>query len=152
MSARCGWCPGRDEERIFVPAANTIHTMEVFVTKAQGVYERVEELIDGGMDRPDAFRKLAEELGIQHNSVRGAYYSHQRTLNGGSSRTRRRETSPADAVADARAVLERALGSIDQEVELAAERAAEAKAEADVLKASAPERKKEIQARLKALE
>lgn len=153
MNAVSAWCRGREEERaIFVPAANTTHEQEVSVTKAQEVYEKVEELVAGGMDRPDAFRQLAEELGIQFNSVRGGYYTHKRTLEGGASRTRRRETSPDDAVASARAVLERAIEDIDKEVEQAQERAAEATAEADALKQSAPERKKEIQARLKALE
>jgi chromosome segregation ATPase len=148
-----GWCHGRGEESaILAPAANTIHNPEVSVTKAQEVYEKVEELVAGGTERPEAFRQIAEELGIQFNSVRGAYYTHTRTLNGGASRTRRRETSPEDAVASARAVLERALEDIDQEVSQAQERATESKAEADALKASAPDRKKEIQARLKALE
>lgn len=153
MSAVGAWCRGREEEHvILVPAANTTHEPEVTMTKAQEVYEKVEELVAGGMDRPDAFRQLAEELGIQFNSVRGSYYTHSRTLNGGASRTRHRETNPDDAVASARAVLERAIAEIDKEVEQAQERATEAKAEADALKQSAPERKKTIEARLKALE
>ena len=40
-------------------------------------------------------------------------------------RPRRRETTPDDALADARAALERAIASIDREVVVAEERAAE---------------------------
>jgi hypothetical protein len=66
-------------------------------------------------------------------------------------RTRRRETTPDDALADARAALERAIESIDREVEVAKTRAEEAQAEYDALKGSAAKRKKTITERLEAL-
>ena len=83
---------------------------------------------------------------------RGSFYSHSRAARGGTaSRTRRRETTPEDALADARAALERAIGAIDREVEDADTRAKEAKAEADALKRSSTGRKAEITKRLEAL-
>lgn len=85
----------------------------------------------------------------------GSYYAHKRRLEGGDStkpsRTRRRETTPDDALADARASLERSITSIDKEVEAAEDRATESAAEAKALKASAGERKKIITERLEAL-
>lgn len=126
------------------------------VTKAQEVYEKVEAMIASGTDKADAFKQLADESGRPYDSVRGSYYSHKRKLEGGEpnarpSRTRRRETTPDDALADARAALERAVEAIDREVEAAKVRADEAKAEYDALKASASDRKKAIAERLEAL-
>jgi hypothetical protein len=123
------------------------------MTKAQEVFEKVEALEAGGRSKAEAFKKLAEEYGQPVNSIRGSYYTHSRAAAGGSapSRTRRRETTPEDAVADARATLERAIASIDREVVAADERSKEAAAEAKALKESAPERKKAIEARLEAL-
>ncbi len=125
------------------------------VTKAQEVYDEIEKRIAAGTDKADAFKALAEETNRPYDSVRGSYYSHKKQLEGGDSakpsRTRRRETTPDDALADARAALERAIGSIDREVEAAKARADEAKAEYDALKASAGERKKAITERLEAL-
>jgi hypothetical protein len=124
-------------------------------TKAQQTYEEIERRIAGGVDKADAFRALASETDRPFDSIRGAYYSHKRTLESGGSgkapRTRRRETTPDDALADARAALERAIGAIDREIKTAKERADEAKAEYDALKASAKERKEAITARLEAL-
>jgi len=125
------------------------------VTKAQAIYDAVEKLIAVGADKADAFKQLAEETGRPYDSVRGSYYSHKKKIEGGDStkpsRTRRRETSPDDALADARAALERAIASIDREVEVAKTRADEAKAEYESLKASAGDRKKAITERLEAL-
>jgi hypothetical protein len=124
-------------------------------TKAQQIYERVEAMIAAGTDKADAFREIAEEAGRPFDSVRGSYYSHKKKLDGGDSakpaRTRRRETTPDDALADARAALERAIEAISREVEAAKARAEEAKAEYDALKASAGERKQAITERLEAL-
>jgi hypothetical protein len=77
------------------------------VTKAQEVYDEVEKRIAAGTDKADAFKQLAEETGRPYDSVRGSYYSHKKKLEGGESkpRTRRRETTPDDALADARAAL-----------------------------------------------
>ena len=125
------------------------------VTKAQELYERVEAMIADGTDKADAFRQLAEEAGRPFDSVRGSYYGWKRKLEGGDTtkpaRTRRRETTPDDALADARAALERAVEAIDREVEVAETRATEATAEAKALKASAADRKKAITERLEAL-
>lgn len=123
------------------------------VTKAQEIYDRIEAMVASGTEKADAFRQIAEEAGRPFDSVRGSYYSHKKKLEGGESkpRTRRRETTPDDALADARAALQRAIDSIDREVEAAKSRADEAKAEYDALKASAADRKKAISERLEAL-
>jgi hypothetical protein len=122
-------------------------------TKAEQIYDRVNELVASGVEKADAFKQLAEEAGRPYDSIRGSYYSHKKRIEGGESkpRTRRRETTPADALADARAALERAIGAIDKEVEAAETRATEAAAEAKALKASAADRKKAITERLEAL-
>lgn len=123
------------------------------VTKAQEIFDRVEAMIAEGSEKSAAFKALAEEAGRPYDSIRGSYYSHKKKLDGGESRprTRRRETTPDDALADARAALERAIDSIDREIEAAEARAAEATAEAEALKASAADRKKAITERLEAL-
>lgn len=126
------------------------------ITKAQEIYEEVEKRIASGVEKADAFKALADETGRPYDSVRGSYYSHKKKLEGGEpnakpSRTRRRETTPDDALADARAALERAIQSIDREVEVAKTRADEAKAEYEALKASAADRKNAIKERLEAL-
>lgn len=123
------------------------------VTKAQEIYERVEAMIAAGTDKSDAFKQLAEEAERPYDSIRGSYYSHKKKLEGGETRprTRRRETTPEDALADARAALERSIAAIDREIEAAEERATEATAEAESLKASAADRKKAITERLEAL-
>jgi chromosome segregation ATPase len=125
-------------------------------TKAQEIYEEIEKRIASGVEKADAFKALADETGRPYDSVRGSYYSHKKKIEGGEpnakpSRTRRRETTPDDALADARAALERAIQSIDREVEVAKTRADEAKAEYEALKASAADRKNAITERLEAL-
>jgi hypothetical protein len=123
------------------------------ITKAQEVYDQVEALVSTGVEKADAFKQLADKSCRPYDSIRGSYYSHKKRLEGGDSkpRTRRRETTPDDALADARAALERAIAAIDREVEAAAERAAESAAEAKALKASAADRKQAITERLEAL-
>jgi len=125
------------------------------VTKAQAIYDAVEKLIAAGTDKADAFKQLAGEAGRPYDSIRGSYYSHKKKIEGGDNakpaRTRRRETTPDDALADARAALQRAIDSIDREVEAAKARADEAKAEYDALNGSAAERKQAITERLEAL-
>jgi hypothetical protein len=123
------------------------------VTKAQEIYDKVNELVASGVEKSDAFKRLAQEAGRPVDSLRGSYYSHKKKIEGGESRPRprRRETTPEDALADARASLERSIASIDREIEVADERATEAAAEAKALKASAAERKKTIAERLEAL-
>ena len=121
------------------------------MTKAQEVYERIEALVAGGMQKAEAFRTLAEETGKPVKSLQGSYYGHSRKANGPSTRRRSRETTPADAVESAKAVLEQAIESIDAEIEAAKERADEAKRQYEALKASANERKQAIAAKLDAL-
>ena len=123
------------------------------MTKAQEIYDKVNELVASGVEKADAFRQVSESLNRPFDSVRGSYYSHKKKIEGGESRprTRRRETTPEDALADARASLERSIQAIDREIEVAEDRASEAAAEAKALKASAAERKKSIAERLEAL-
>jgi hypothetical protein len=124
------------------------------VTKAQEIYDRVEAMIASGVEKSDAFKALAEEADRPYDSIRGSYYAHKKKIEGGESkpRTRRRETTPDDALADARAALERAVDSIDREIEVAEVRAEESAAEAKALKASAADRKKAIEAKIAVLE
>ena len=122
------------------------------MTKAEEVHQRIDALVAEGVSKADAFRQLAEEYGQPVKSLQGSYYTHSRKANGGSSPRRKRETTPADALEDAKAVLTRAIGAIDDEVGTAKERIDEAKAEHEALKASANERKQAIQAKLDALE
>jgi len=122
------------------------------MTKAEEVFAKVEELIAGGMAKADAFKQLAEQYSQPVNSIRGSYYQHTRKENGGTgSKPRRRETTPDDAIADARKALQRAIESVDREVDEAKTRADEAAAEHAALKASAKERKEAIQQKLDGL-
>jgi hypothetical protein len=123
------------------------------MTKAQEIYDQVNELVASGVEKSVAFRRISDETSRPYDSIRGSYYSHKKKIEGGESRprTRRRETTPEAALADARASLERSIQAIDREVEVAEERATEAVAEAKALKASAAERKKTIVDRLDAL-
>ena len=125
-------------------------------TKAQEIYEEIEKRIASGVEKADAFKALADEAGRPYDSVRGSYYSHKKKIEGGEagvkpSRTRRRETTPNDALADACASLERSIASIDKEVEVAKERAQETAAEYEAIRGSADERKAAIAERLEAL-
>ncbi len=124
------------------------------VTKAQQIWDRVEAMIASGVEKSDAFKQIAEEEDRPYDSIRGSYYAHKKRIEGGEkkpSRTRRRETTPDDALADARAALERAVESIDREVETAKARAQEAAAEYESIRGSAEERKQAITERLEAL-
>lgn len=123
------------------------------MTKAQEVYEQVEALVASGVQKADAFRQVSEQTGKPVKSLQGAYYQHTRKVNGGATRkARKRETTPADALADATAVLQSAIDSIDAEITTAKDRADEAKAEYEAMKASATERKTAIKAKISALE
>jgi flagellar motility protein MotE (MotC chaperone) len=124
------------------------------MSRAQEIRQRIDALVASGTERPEAFRQLATELNLKFDSIRGAYYSAGRSSSVGGerqSKPRRRATSLEDAIADARTALERAIESIDREVEDAETRAKEARAEADALKKSSTERKAEIKKRLEAL-
>ncbi len=121
------------------------------MTKAQETHERIDALVASGITKAEAFRQLSDDTGQPVKSLQGAYYQHSRKANGGSTRARKRETTPTDAVAQAAALLEKAIDDIDREVETAKERADEARAEHDALKTSAAERKQAIQAKIDAL-
>ena len=121
------------------------------MTKAQEVYERVEALVASGMKKADAFRQAAEEFGQPFNSMRGAYYAHTRSTGQTAPRTRKRQTTTEDAIESAVIVLNRAIASIDGEIDAAKTRAEEAKAEYEHLRDTAEERKVAIQAKIEAL-
>lgn len=125
------------------------------MTKAEEVFTKVEQLIAAGSTKADAFKKLASEYGQPVDSIRGSYYrATQKSGNPGSTKprsTRRRETTEADAVADAVAALDRAIETIDREVEAAQARAKEAQAEYEDLRDSAQAKKEAIAAKRDAL-
>ena len=118
-------------------------------TKAQVIHDRVEALVAEGKSRPEAFEIVSTEQSIKVNSARGAYYQHAR--GGQPGKPRRRETTPDDALADARAALQRGIDSIDRETDAAKARMEESKAEYESLKATAAEKKAAITERLEAL-
>ena len=106
------------------------------MTKAQQTYERINALVDGGMQKAAAFKQLAEEYGQPVGSVRGAYYGHKRIVETGGQpgtgrssgrRPRKRETTTQDAIASAVATLRSACDSIEIELEAARDRATEAR-------------------------
>jgi len=132
------------------------------MTKSQEVYEKIEAIIASGeVKKADAFKTLAEQYGQPVDSLRGAYYQHKRVLDGGGTtttsgggtrRTRRRETTSETAVESAITTLRRAIDSIDAEIEVAKERAKEAQAEYEAMRASADERKASITEKIALLE
>jgi hypothetical protein len=122
------------------------------MTKAQEVYERVEALVASGVRKADAFRQVAAEYEQPFNSIRGAYYAHNRTTGTSTPRARsKRETTTEDAIESAVIVLTRAIDAIDAEVEVAKTRVDDAKANYEHLRDSAEERKASIQAKIDAL-
>jgi RNA processing factor Prp31 len=121
------------------------------MTKAQEIYERVEALVASGTKKADAFRQVAEEYGQPFNSMRGAYYAYTRSSGQSAPRSRKRQTTTEDAIESAVIVLNRAIASIDGEIEVAKERAEEAKAEYEHLRDTAEDRKAAIQAKIDAL-
>jgi hypothetical protein len=152
-----------DQERLRARREpHPLQTKEAWqMTKAQQVYEKVEAIIASGeVKKADAFKTLAEQYGQPVDSLRGAYYQHKRVLDGGENpasggttrRTRRRETTSETAVESAVATLRRAIESIDAEIEVAKERAKEAQAEYEAMRASADERKQAIAAKIELLE
>lgn len=120
------------------------------MTKAQQLSERVDALVAEGATKAEAYQKVAEEFGLKPNSVRGAVYQHRKA--NGQTKRRVRETTTADAVAQATATLEKAPAAIDEELVAAKERAEEAQREYETLSASADERKRSIEAKIAALE
>jgi hypothetical protein len=121
------------------------------MTKAQQVYEQVEAMIASGTKKADAFRKVADEIGQPFNSIRGAYYTHTRTLGGTPGAKRKRSAAPLDPIEHATSVLTDALATIDDEVEQAREQADQATAAYEELRESAAMRKAVIEAKIEAL-
>lgn len=120
-------------------------------TKAQQIHEAVTRLVEQGSDQADAFRQVAEQTGLKYDSVRGAYYTARRAAEGGTPTTRRsrkRETTPEDAIAAAVATLERSIEDIEAELEAAAERALEAQAEWEAMKATSGQKVEDIKAKI----
>jgi hypothetical protein len=159
-AVRAGGLSGARKEPIggFLRAGIAIHVPNPrrtlrMATKAEQIYGEINELVTSGVSKAIAFKRLAEEYSQPVDSIRGAYYGYKRKIEGGTTtpRTRRRETTPEDALADARASLERSIAAIDKEVEAAKARASEAAAEYEAIRGSAEERKKTIAARLDAL-
>jgi len=121
------------------------------MTKAQEVYDRVEALVASGVRKADAFRQVAAEFGQPFDSMRGAYYTHTRSLGQSAPRSRKRETTVADPIEQATIVLTRALESIDADIAAAKSRIDDAKADYEQLRDTAQERKTAIQAKIDVL-
>lgn len=125
------------------------------MTKAQEIYERVNALVAEGAKKADAFRQVAEEYKQPFNSMRGAYYAHQRALTGDSpARPRRRSArnkQAIDPVASATSILSDAIERIDEEIETARLHAEDAKTAYEQLLETAQERKAALQAKIEAL-
>lgn len=130
-------------------------------TEAQIVYERIEELIAGGLSNAEAIRRVAEERGKKENAVRANQHQHRQKLQAGGapSRATRRgrpgakpqELTVEGALAQARAVLEKALAGIDGEVDAAKAELDSAQARYDELVAGVKARKAELERKIKAL-
>lgn len=120
------------------------------MTKAQEVFEKVEALVASGTKKADAFRQVADELGQPFNSIRGAYYTHTRSI-GGTPGAKPKRNMPVDPIEHAASVLSEALEGIDDEVEAAKQRAEAATAEYKELRDSAAMRKATIKAKIEVL-
>jgi hypothetical protein len=121
------------------------------MTKAQEVFEKVEALVVSGTKKADAFRQVADELGQPFNSIRGAYYTHTRSIGGTPGARRKGEQLPADPIEQATEVLSTALESIDRQIDAAKQAAEDAAATYKELRESATERKALIKAKIEAL-
>ena len=143
MTPRPWWMAHRPAEGrklcVFLLAAQVIHFQggQYRMTKAQEVYEKVNTLIEGGAERPDAFKQRRCRL-------RAASQQHPRQLLLVFARSHRQRQSagPRGARPPRRTrwptpepPLNARSTAIDREVEVAGERAREAKAEHEALKA-----------------
>lgn len=131
------------------------------MTKAQVTFERINALVESGMQKAAAFKQLAEEYSQPVDSVRGAYYGHKRIVETGRQpgagrsgvrRSRKRETTTQDAIASAVATLRGAIDSIEFELEAARERADEATAEYEAMRSASAGRIEEIRAKIAVLD
>jgi hypothetical protein len=55
-------------------------------------YDKVNELVESGVEKAEAFKQLSATLNRPYDSVRGSYYSHKTKIEGGGSRPRTRVT------------------------------------------------------------
>ena len=118
------------------------------MTKAQRVFEAVEAKVASGAKKADAFREVADEFGQPFNSIRGAYYTHTRSI-GGTPGAKRPEI--VDPIEHAKNVLKDALEAIDDDVEAAKQRAEDAAADYKELRETAATRKAQIKAKIEVL-
>jgi hypothetical protein len=118
--------------------------------KAEQVFERVEALTASGVKKADAFRQVADELGQPFNSIRGAYYTHTRSI-GGTPGAGPRRREPVDPIEQAAGVLRQALDVIDIEINQAKAQADATAAHYRELRDSAATRKAQIEAKIEAL-
>jgi len=124
----------------------------------QTYYEEVEALKEGGMSNSDAIRSVAKKYNKKENAIRGGIHQYRaRHLDGGNAAAPRRGRRPStpvsveDAVAGARRMLEQALEAVDRDSAAAKERLDAAQREYDELLASAQERKRDLEQKIKAL-
>jgi hypothetical protein len=124
----------------------------VRATKAEETYTAVSQLLEAGMRLSDAIRQVASEVGRSEVAVRANYYNQRAKLGfKGSPRRDSRALSAEDAIEEAKRLLERAIERIDREVEAAKARMEAAGSHYEALKASADERRAELERKLAAL-
>jgi uncharacterized protein involved in type VI secretion and phage assembly len=100
----------------------------------------------------DAIRQIVSETGRSEAAVRASYYNQRARLGfKGSPRRDSRALSAEDAIEEARRVLGRAIERVDHEVEAAKTRMEAAESHYETLKASADERRAELERKLSAL-
>jgi hypothetical protein len=120
-------------------------------SRSEQIVEKVDALVKDGKQKSDAYKRVADDLGLKPSSVRGAYYRAAPKATNGSS-PRKKPMTTEDHLAAAVESLRDAIANIDREVDEADERAKEAAAEAKHLKATAADRKKAYEQKLAALE
>ncbi len=128
------------------------------ITEAEKVYTELTALTEGGLSFADAVRKVAADTGKKEGAVRANYYNHKKKQDGGVATTPGRRGRPKTealtvdgALAQARAILEQAVVSIDAEVEAAKADMDAATGRYKALVASVKDRKADLQQKIKAL-
>ncbi len=121
-------------------------------TKAAETYAALTRLVEGGMRLSDAVRQLASETGRNESAIRASYYQQRGKLGESSpARGSRALVSVDDAIREARQLLERALSGIDAELATAKAEINTARERYETLKASAAQRKAELERKIAAL-
>jgi hypothetical protein len=129
---------------------NILRGVGVATTKAAETYAALTGLVEGGMRLSDAVRQLASETGRSESAIRASYYQ-QRSKLGESSPRSQAPVSVEDAVREARQLLGRALAGIDAELAIAKADLDTARERYETLKASATQRKAELERKIAAL-